>query len=488
MRRIDRILKARKPSRVHQIALFVMIVFMVVFGIVCYLTPWYVEKMFADEKSPPPEVVAIIEAYEDERDAGLFFAVIDHIFEYYYDPQVLDRAKLLNAATLGMSRYLDEQGVNFYPRILVSDANLKDNFIAEMRAAKRLLKNNEEVIFLICVGVDALTESLGSSHTCISYPYMNFPYENRDGKKCGVWSIPMIGVAVTQREPGFLYISHLAAEYSRLAEGARLMKFDRIISIDGRNIKNFEDIGIVLADRDNEITKLVLERGGTVIEREVAISRRGYSPNILETTTIREDDLTLAHMNLNDFSQHAALGMLMSFPKDSQGLILDLRGNRGGLMSELKMVLEMFIPPDTLMYTTKGRGGPKEIRTDAQAKPLSLDLPLVILVDRHTVSAGEMLSAILKERGRATIIGERTSGKVAIGNTGSVIANWKHDWMIEITVTIAEFISAGGNSYEGVGVTPDIEALLTNEDILMGRDTQLTKAKEVLVKLIKEKK
>jgi carboxyl-terminal processing protease len=93
----------------------------------------------------------------------------------------------------------------------------------------------------------------------------------------------------------------------------------------------------------------------------------------------------------------------------ARGIVLDLRGNPGGLLREGVMVSSIFIEDGTIV-TTKGRAEPKHVYK-AEGDAIAPDIPVVALVDRGTASASEITTGALKDRGRATVVGTRTFGK-----------------------------------------------------------------------------
>ncbi len=450
-----------------------------------FLIPWYVAKRFADKEFPPREIVALLETEEDIKDMSFLDVIVNRLFSDYYNPKNLNRVNLLNTALLGMSEYLAENEVYIHLEPLtetLSAEELQKKFIVEMRRAKRALKSNAEVPLLICRGADALTNSLGSSHTGISYPLSKFRYLERDGKQCLAVECHRLGLTFVQREKGFIYVTCLADEFQRVAEGARLEKYDRILEIDGRTITTIEDISHAISKKDNETVKIVLERKRERLEKDIFVGSRAYTKNLFEAYEIRYGDTSLAYMALSCFYESLSLSVMMNFPRGAEGLLLDLRGNAGGAMDEMNKLLEIFLPPGTYVYTRKN--GQRELRviTDIKTKPI--ELPIVILVDRYSASAAEMFAAIFQEKKRAVIVGEKTSGMVAIGDIYA-LENWR--WYVVMCITIDEFVSEGSIK-DGVGLTPGVQALLSDDDISLGVDSQLEKAKEILLQKIREEK
>ena len=102
--------------------------------------------------------------------------------------------------------------------------------------------------------------------------------------------------------------------------------------------------------------------------------------------------------------------------------------------------------------------------------PATISLALVVLVDGGTASASEIVAGALKDYGRAILIGEKTFGK------GSVQLIYELSDKSRLHVTVAKWFTPKGNAIDGVGLTPDIEVPITEDDRANGRDPQLERA------------
>ncbi len=154
--------------------------------------------------------------------------------------------------------------------------------------------------------------------------------------------------------------------------------------------------------------------------------------------------------------------------KDAPGIILDLRGNQGGLLGMIGGLTGLLETTPTLMGTMQTRTGAIPLFVFPQDAPYSG--PLVILVDGSTQSAGEMFASGLQEAGRATLVGERSAGNTlpsAIKKlpTGAIFQ-----------YGFANFETQTGKRLEGQGVVPDINVGLSRRGLLHGGDPQLTAA------------
>lgn len=128
-----------------------------------------------------------------------------------------------------------------------------------------------------------------------------------------------------------------------------------------------------------------------------------------------EEDSRIGYVRITNFGQHTAeeLKRTLAFAQHPvQALILDVRGNAGGLLSAGVEVCELFLDPGAVIVTTRGRNGLVRHAYHSEKKPtVDPKLPIVILTNKFSASATEIVAACLQDHGRATVIGERTWGK-----------------------------------------------------------------------------
>jgi carboxyl-terminal processing protease len=160
----------------------------------------------------------------------------------------------------------------------------------------------------------------------------------------------------------------------------------------------------------------------------------------------------------------------------SQGmtrLVLDLRGNGGGLFDASIDVASQFLPNGVVAYQLE-RGG-KERTYQVSRKGILVGAPLVVLVDGATASASEIVAGALQDRGRAVLVGEKTFGK------GTVQTVYDLSDGSSVHITYAEWLTPHRRQISGQGLAPDLEVTISEEDRSQGRDTQLERAIEYLV-------
>ena len=138
------------------------------------------------------------------------------------------------------------------------------------------------------------------------------------------------------------------------------------------------------------------------------------------------------------------------FKQGMEALILDLRGNPGGLLSAAIEVSQKFLPKSDLVVFTQGRGNRPEQRFTARGRHHYKDLPMVILVNGGSASASEIVSGALKDHNRAVLVGERTFGK------GSVQSVLPLEDESAIRLTTAKYYTPSEQVIHDVGIEPDV--------------------------------
>lgn len=161
--------------------------------------------------------------------------------------------------------------------------------------------------------------------------------------------------------------------------------------------------------------------------------------------------------------------------KGAQKLVLDLRGNPGGLLDVCTKIVDVFLDKGTIVYT-KYKDGKKEYYYSDEKKE---DIPLVVLVNGGSASASEIVSGALKDRKRAKLVGTQTFGK------GIVQRLFNLPYETAVKLTISEYFTPNGNNIHKVGITPDVVVELPDNIKGIGpdylnEDTQLKKALEIL--------
>lgn len=244
---------------------------------------------------------------------------------------------------------------------------------------------------------------------------------------------------------------------------AGILAGDRIVEIDGRKTD-----GKTLAEAVRELRG---EVGEPVTLRVMRDEHRELKTFTLERDMIRVVSVRGARMldggigyvRLVKFSENTADGLRQQvdglLEKGMQGLVLDLRGNSGGLLSSAIEVSRQFLSPGDLIVTTRGRGD-RMIGNPVKAvgRDYFSELPLVVLVNSGTASAAEIVAGSLQDNRRAVLVGETTFGK------GSVQSVLPLEQETAIRLTTARYFTPSERVIHGNGIEPDIEVSMSADE------------------------
>lgn len=257
------------------------------------------------------------------------------------------------------------------------------------------------------------------------------------------------------------------------AENAGIKSGDLIVAVDGESVYGLslnEVSSKVKGEEGTEVT-LTLNRNGE--NKEFKIKREAIRVYHVESKMLEGD---IGYIELYTFdegcSKELETAMDELVAKGAKKVIFDLRYNTGGLVSEALSILDLFLDNGATELITKSANGKKEITTSKTDK--KYDVELVLLVNKYSASASEIVTGALKDNGVAKIVGTVTYGKGVIQNVyqladGSVLK-----------LTTQEYYTPNENKIHKEGITPDYEIDISEEDIKNEVDSQLNKALEVL--------
>lgn len=261
---------------------------------------------------------------------------------------------------------------------------------------------------------------------------------------------------------------------------------DIIIKIDGVDVKTLTFMNAIKKLRGKKGTKVNVEvvRDGVNTPVKLSITRDRIEIKVVKSRLI---DDKIMYLRLTAFDGHSTRDMkraLVKMQKEAKeknvsvrGLIIDLRRNPGGLLSEAISICDMFLDDGIIVYT-KIKGGITEMKENATiGQEIPKNMNIVVLVNAWSASAAEIVSACLQDNNRATVAGVQSYGK------GSVQTIIPMDYGTALKLTTAKYYTASGKTIHGVGVTPDVKIdLKKGEKIKDGvNDTQIKKAIEILI-------
>lgn len=238
----------------------------------------------------------------------------------------------------------------------------------------------------------------------------------------------------------------------------------------------------------SEATKVLKAEEGTTVkltilrdekEIEINITRRKIT---VEHVSSKMMDNNVAYIKIDSFDNNVAdsfKSQLTDLMKGNvNGIIIDLRSNGGGIVTEATDIADLFLEKDETILITKSKKDNEEKITKSKQEPIVKNTPVVILVNEATASASEILAGALKDKYNATIVGKTTYGKGVIQS----LYNLKDGSGLKITTD--EYFTPNHNKIQKTGITPDVEVDLTKDadgNYETGnKDAQLLKAIEVI--------
>lgn len=289
-------------------------------------------------------------------------------------------------------------------------------------------------------GIDAMLSSLD--------PYTNFISESEieDYRFMTTGQYGGIGASISRRE-GTIFITEVYQGFS--ADKSGLIPGDMIIMIDDISAKDMtsSQVSDLLKGQPGSDVKLTIERPGVENELKIDIIREEvHVPNIPYYGMLEND---MAYVRLAGFKQGATVEVrnaLTKLKKDNnvKGVILDLRGNPGGLLNESVSLVNLFVGKGNLVVSTKGRvsewDNSYETRTDAWDE----NIPVVVLVSETSASASEIVSGALQDLDRGVVIGQTTFGKGLVQTTRPLSFN------SQLKITTAKYYIPSGRCIQSL--------------------------------------
>lgn len=263
------------------------------------------------------------------------------------------------------------------------------------------------------------------------------------------------------------------------SEEAGLKKDDVIVSADGTDATSMELTDFVKLIRGEEGTTVHLEvyRPSTEETLEFDVERKNVE---LPSVSSQMLENNIGYIQISEFQSktaeqfESALSSLQD--QGAQSLIVDVRGNGGGLVDSVVAILDDILPEGTVVYTEDKYGNRQDYTSSGDTY---LDMPIAVLVDQNSASASEIFAGAIKDYNYGTLIGTKTFGK---GIVQTVFSLPEGD---AIKLTTAKYFTPNGNYIHGVGIEPDIELEYQfmggeNDEYSVDLDNQIQKAIEVL--------
>lgn len=317
--------------------------------------------------------------------------------------------------------------------------------------------------------IRGVVELLGDPHTAFLTP-----------EQASLWTADLqgsfegIGAAVDEwPEGGVLIVEPFAGQP---AWKAGLRRGDVILAVDGQDVTRMslgEAVSLIRGPQGTRV-RLLIRRAGEPEPFEVEVVRARIETPVVQSKMLEGN---IAYLRLMEFTAsspgkvQAALRALMAL--QPRGLILDLRGNPGGLLDAAVDVASFFVPQGDILIERWQDGGEKHY--PASGRPLIGDVPLVVLVNGASASASEIVAGAIQDSGRGLLVGERTFGKGSVQTPHTL-----SDGSL-LRLTTAHWFTPHDRAIHGEGLTPDVAVEFTAEDAEAGRDVPLERALEILL-------
>ena len=399
-------------------------------------------------------------------DASLVVTALRIVEREYY--RAVDPVALLNAAvaSLRSGAQLDAAAVPDIPAGIAEEDAVR-LFAAEFEHAEAEASAREPEFAY--TATRAMLASLHDSHARFMSPDQYAEYKDNIAGRPGYAGIGIRTTLPVKAEGPFV----TAVVRDSPAAAAGIERFDQILAVNGVPLKGVSagDIVSRLRGPAGSSVMLRIRRQGRTMD--VWVTRAEIRTPPVEVQMIRPG---VAYIRIWTFSRGAAVearGALQALGNshDIHSIVLDLRGNPGGLVVETEWVAGIFVPAGTVLALTHSTGLSGTLA--ASGETLFPNVPLAVLVDRGSASGAEILTIGLRDANRALVIGETTAGAFGSGRDFPLPEGG-------MVITTRALTGPRDEAVEGIGIAPDRGIPLTVDDMLHGDDSQLDVALSLL--------
>jgi carboxyl-terminal processing protease len=267
-----------------------------------------------------------------------------------------------------------------------------------------------------------------------------FRFRNEEGEASSGMQVKQIGAD--------LVITRIIEESPAHAAGLRIGDMIKAVNGEPTDQRTADDIMGIIAGQPGSEMSLDVLRPGQAEPISVKISRGGIDGKNVPYSGFVADGI--GYISLTTFTRDAgrnvanALRDLKTENAGIKGVILDLRGNGGGLLREAINVCNVFIPAEETVVTTRGKVVEADQEFKTKSDPVDADIPLVVLIDEHSASASEIVSGVMQDLDRGVIIGQLSYGKGLVQNTFDVGYNAK------VKLTTSKYYIPSGRCIQSV--------------------------------------
>lgn len=351
---------------------------------------------------------------------------------------------------------------------------------------------------MIWGAIQGLTKSLNDPYTVF------FPPEEKEMFESQIrGDFEGVGMEIGLRDGILTVIAPLKdtpAYNAGIKSGDKVIKIDDTITMD---MTLETAVKLIRGPKGTEVVLTVLRNGADSVQDISIVRDRIEIPAIeTEVVDIKSDDVdadarengedggvsdgaqdkkdkddgifVIRLFNFSENAQDAFRGALREMSESGKNkLILDLRGNPGGFLEIAVDTASWFLPMGNIVVR-ESFGDGREVLYRSRGYNIFSGIPVVVLVNEGSASASEILAGALQDHEKAVLVGQKTFGKGSVQELIPITSD------TALKVTIARWLTPNGRSISEEGLLPDVEVEITEEDIALGRDTQMEKAIEIL--------
>ena len=233
------------------------------------------------------------------------------------------------------------------------------------------------------------------------------------------------------------------------------MENDFVIAVDDVSTQDrpLEEVARMIMGEPGTEVKLTLMRAQASVPLEITLERATIEVYSVMDVSLKEGNV--GYLRITNFGAKTpeevenALRDLIS--EGAESLIIDLRNNAGGLLDSAIKVADLFVSEGVITVLEQRGELPTEFRADPTRK--KYEIPLVLLVNRKSASASEVVAGALKDHGLATVVGETTFGKGVVEQVQAI-----GDGEVGLALTIGKYLTPSGHDLNGEGIAPDVSA------------------------------
>lgn len=355
-------------------------------------------------------------------------------------------------------------------KAIKSDPNLEE-IISTYNTLKNNYYDDVDDVSLADNAIKGMVSSLNDSYSTFMDNKTTESFnESVDGYFVG------IGVTIMYSDG---YNQIIKVDESGPGDKAGLKVNDIILSVDGNSVKGVygEELTSLIKEKSGSKVKIMIKRGNTtktVTVKRGIIEIENVTSHLLEENGKKIGYINVAVFASNTFKQFKKNLSRME-KKNAEALIIDLRDNPGGHLSQTRDILSMFFDKKTVLYELQNKNKVSKVYSSSND---TRNYPIVILVNGNSASASEVMASSFNDNYKnATIVGTKTYGKGTVQQTVKLSSGTSFKYTTE------KWLTSKGKSVDGVGINPDINIELDQSyysNPTYENDSQVKKAVEIL--------